>query len=212
MLTSYPISKHTVSETSFFNYTNALLAERSYLLEDAHPDWKHKARHAGPLSNNSTSPYANLPVTYRGQKITVAQWFDRLHAAEALWVQFARDAALPDFESTVLEYHDRVSAAGALTDDSEAEAEAEAEGLGLGLGLVFSDDQGDGSSTAATTPSSEDSFYLGAGGGGRDAAAVATNSVPAVPGVVKPKKLVRVGHAYALGPERIAKPFMLQAL
>jgi hypothetical protein len=30
------------SECAFFNYTNQLTAELRYLLEDAHPDWKHK--------------------------------------------------------------------------------------------------------------------------------------------------------------------------
>ncbi|KIX98509.1 uncharacterized protein Z520_05810 [Fonsecaea multimorphosa CBS 102226] len=86
------------SETAFFNYMNALSAERRYLLEDAHPDWKHKASRAG------LSQYGELLLTCRGKEMTVAEWFDQLQRAEQLWVQEAKDAELPDFESTVTEY------------------------------------------------------------------------------------------------------------
>ncbi|KIW63097.1 hypothetical protein PV04_09974 [Phialophora macrospora] len=101
-LTPLPGMPGSYSETSFFNYINAVSAERGYLLQDAHPDWKHKARLAGLLS--STSPYANLPVTYRGKAMTVGEWMQQLSAAEARWVESARDAVLPDFEGTVHEY------------------------------------------------------------------------------------------------------------
>ncbi|KAK5202235.1 hypothetical protein LTR41_012021, partial [Exophiala xenobiotica] len=92
----------TDSEPSFFNYINALSAERSYLLRDAHPDWKHKAQQAGLLS--PTCPYANLPITYRGKAMTIGQWMQQLSAAEPLWVDTARAADLPDFDATVKEY------------------------------------------------------------------------------------------------------------
>ncbi|ETI19442.1 hypothetical protein G647_09276 [Cladophialophora carrionii CBS 160.54] len=112
-LTPLPGMPGSYSETSFFNYINAVSAERAYLLQDAHPDWKHKARLAGLLS--PSSPYANIPVTYRGKSMTVAEWMQQLNAAEELWIQSARDAVLPDFEGTVLEYQSQ----------SEMESESE---------------------------------------------------------------------------------------
>ncbi|EXJ53989.1 hypothetical protein A1O7_09326 [Cladophialophora yegresii CBS 114405] len=113
-LTPLPGMPGSYSETSFFNYMNAVSAERAYLLQDAHPDWKHKARLAGLLS--PSSPYANIPVTYRGKSMTVVEWMQQLSAAEALWIQSARDAVLPDFEGTVLEYQTF------LGDESESES------------------------------------------------------------------------------------------
>ncbi|KAH0841749.1 hypothetical protein AYO21_01018 [Fonsecaea monophora] len=86
------------SESAFFNYMNAVSAERRYLVEDAHPDWKHKASRAG------LSQYGDLVLTCRGKEMTVSEWFDQLQRAEKLWVQQAKDAELPDFESTVTEY------------------------------------------------------------------------------------------------------------
>ncbi|KIW98677.1 uncharacterized protein Z519_00338 [Cladophialophora bantiana CBS 173.52] len=86
------------SEGAFFNYMNALSAERRYLLEDAHPDWKHKASRAG------LSQYGELLLTCRGKEMTVREWFEQLQRAEQLWIQEAKDAELPDFESTVTEY------------------------------------------------------------------------------------------------------------
>jgi len=86
------------SEGAFFNYTNALSAERRYLLEDAHPDWKHKASRA------RLAQYGDIVLTCRGKEMTVSEWFDELQRTEQLWIQQARAADLPDFESTVIEY------------------------------------------------------------------------------------------------------------
>jgi hypothetical protein len=158
------------SETSFFNYINAVSAERGYLLQDAHPDWKHKARLAGLLS--PTSPYANVPVTYRGKAMTVADWMQQLSAAEALWIQSARDAVLPDFESTVLEYQ--------TLGELESELESESE-----------------SATPSEASFSEDDRW---------GANAPVGVMRKLPDVVKPQ----IGHAYELGPERIAQA--LQAL
>ena len=88
------------SETAFFNYVNAITAERTYLLQDAHPEWKHKARVAG-LTNPD---HANMSLIYRGKEITVAQWFSQLSETENAWIRRARETELPEFESTVLEF------------------------------------------------------------------------------------------------------------
>ena len=94
------------SEISSFNYTNALAAERSYLLEDAHPDWKHKARLISSylLSSGALNSYANI-----------SKWMTQLRQAESRWIQFARDSQVPDFEGTVLEYESSVSESGSVT-------------------------------------------------------------------------------------------------
>ncbi|KIX03661.1 uncharacterized protein Z518_07214 [Rhinocladiella mackenziei CBS 650.93] len=106
------------SEGAFFNYVNHLAAERRYLLEDAHPDWKHKASRAG-LNN-----YGELLLTFRGKEMTVAEWFSQLQAAEAFWIHEAKQTELPDFESTVLEYQSQSSTPSSeVGEDDEAEAE-----------------------------------------------------------------------------------------
>lgn len=88
------------SETAFFNYANHLAAERRYLLEDAHPDWKHKASRAG-LHN---SEYEGLLLTFRGKEMTMRKWFQQLQRAEAVWIREAQQAAIPDFEATIVEF------------------------------------------------------------------------------------------------------------
>jgi hypothetical protein len=91
------------SEGAFFNYVNHLSAERRYLLEDALPDWKHKATRAG------LKRYNDLILTFRGKDMTVAEWFTQLQAAVTLWCHEARQAELPDFDSTILEYESQSS-------------------------------------------------------------------------------------------------------
>jgi hypothetical protein len=95
------------SETSFFTYINALRAERSYLLEDAHPDWKHKAR------QTCLSRYSHLLLTpttvspggsLQSKATTVGEWYARLIAAENEWIESAKGLVEPEFESTVDEY------------------------------------------------------------------------------------------------------------
>ncbi|ETI26753.1 hypothetical protein G647_10198, partial [Cladophialophora carrionii CBS 160.54] len=101
-LTALQDTPGTYSEVPFFNYINTLSVERPYLVHDAHPDWKHKARQTGILS--PTSPYASLRLTYRGRTITIGQWMQRLSAAESLWVDTAQAVDLPDFDATIREY------------------------------------------------------------------------------------------------------------
>ncbi|KIW10840.1 hypothetical protein PV08_10139 [Exophiala spinifera] len=91
------------SEGAFFNYVNHVAAERRYLLEDAHTDWRHKASRAG------LQQYGDLSLVFRGKEMTVSQWFTRLQAAEAFWIQAAKETELPDFESTVLEFQSQTT-------------------------------------------------------------------------------------------------------
>jgi len=86
------------SEGAFFNYVNHLAAERQYLLEDALPDWKHKA------SRVRLEDYADMTVTFRGREMTVAEWYSRLTDTVGYWSYEAMAMELPDFEETVAEY------------------------------------------------------------------------------------------------------------
>ncbi|EXJ90952.1 hypothetical protein A1O1_04059 [Capronia coronata CBS 617.96] len=123
------------SEGAFFNYVNHVAAERRYLLEDAHPDWKHKASRAG------IHQYGDLVIDFRGKQMTVAEWFSQLKAAEAFWIQEAAQTELPDFESTVLEYRSLSSTPTSETSDASegligmpvptGRKAVDAEGLGL---------------------------------------------------------------------------------
>ncbi|KAJ4585268.1 hypothetical protein HRR81_001077 [Exophiala dermatitidis] len=101
-----------VSEGAFFNYVNHVAAERRYLLEDAHPDWKHKASRVG------LQQYGDLVITFRGKEMTVAEWFSQLKEAEAFWLQEAAQTELPDFESTVSEYWSLSSTPTSETSDA----------------------------------------------------------------------------------------------
>ncbi|EHY60156.1 hypothetical protein HRR83_009120 [Exophiala dermatitidis] len=100
------------SEGAFFNYVNHVAAERRYLLEDAHPDWKHKASRVG------LQQYGDLVITFRGKEMTVAEWFSQLKEAEAFWLQEAAQTELPDFESTVSEYWSLSSTPTSETSDA----------------------------------------------------------------------------------------------
>ncbi|KAL6249216.1 hypothetical protein RBB50_004279 [Rhinocladiella similis] len=106
------------SEGAFFNYVNHVAAERRYLLEDAHTDWRHKASRAG------LQQYGDLSLTFRGKQMTVNEWFTRLQTAEAFWIQAAKETELPDFESTILEFQSQTT-----TPSSESADEVEDVGL-----------------------------------------------------------------------------------
>jgi hypothetical protein len=90
---------YTLSESAFFNYTNQLSAERSYLLEDAFPDWRYKIR----LLLRSLSPYAERHIKFRGETITIQEWIDRLCSITETWQDGAREVDLPDFDEMVQE-------------------------------------------------------------------------------------------------------------
>lgn len=113
------------------------------MLEDAHPDWKHKASRVG------LQQYGDLVLTFRGKEMTMREWFFQLQAAESFWIQGAQDMELPEFESTVLEYHSQSSTPAS---DTASEGEGEdvmgdpvstgrkvvgASGLGLGVAKVL---------------------------------------------------------------------------
>ncbi|KAK6364801.1 hypothetical protein LTS17_011906 [Exophiala oligosperma] len=115
-LVELPLGRKTgtvnYSEGAFFNYVNHVAAERRYLLEDAHTDWRHKASRAG------LQQYAHLLLTFRGKEMTVSEWFTQLQAAETFWIQAAKETELPDFESTILEFQSQTT-----TPSSENEVE-----------------------------------------------------------------------------------------
>ena len=85
------------SEGAYFNYVNHCAAEQRYLIEDAFPDWRHKASRAG------LNKYHALSVTFGGRQTTIAEWFAQLQTAVTFWCQQARAITLPDFDTTVLE-------------------------------------------------------------------------------------------------------------
>src|SRR5690349_9938721 len=90
------------SECAFFNYNNQLTAELRYLLEDAHPDWKHKASRAGLVFNDGK--YRDLCMRFHGKDVTLQQWFKQLENTEALWIREATRFEMPQFETTIWEY------------------------------------------------------------------------------------------------------------
>ncbi|KIV92271.1 hypothetical protein PV10_06726 [Exophiala mesophila] len=85
------------SEEAYFNYVNHCAAEKRYLIEDAFPDWRHKASRAG------LNKYHALSVTFGGRQMTIAEWFAQLQTAVTFWCQQARAITLPDFDTTILE-------------------------------------------------------------------------------------------------------------
>jgi len=102
------------SEGAFFNYVNHVAAEKRYILEDALPDWKHKA------SRVKLSDYADLPINFRGQQMTVAEWFSQLKETVGFWSQEAKGMALPDFEETISEFQSLSSTPMSETSETEA--------------------------------------------------------------------------------------------
>lgn len=52
--------------------------------------------------------------------MTIAQWLQQLSQAESLWVETAREAELPDFEGTVIEYHSLSESESISSTPSEA--------------------------------------------------------------------------------------------
>lgn len=98
-----PANSDQDSEGAYFNYVNHCAAEQRYLVEDAFPDWRHKASRAG-LKN-----YHGLRVTFAGKEMTIAEWFAQLQTAVTFWSQQARAITLPDFDTTVLELQSQIT-------------------------------------------------------------------------------------------------------
>lgn len=93
-----PVNSFIDSESAFFTYVNAVVAERRYIVEDVFPDWKHKA------SRIKLDDYANLPLTFCGTQTTISQWFDRLQKTVGYWAHEAVNTPVPDFNETVTEW------------------------------------------------------------------------------------------------------------
>lgn len=53
--------------------------------------------------------YHDLNLTFRGEDMTIAEWFTRLHTAVTFWCHEARATELPDFDTTVLEYQSQTN-------------------------------------------------------------------------------------------------------
>lgn len=90
------------SEPAFFNYINQLRAEREYLLQEALPDFRHKAARV-----NSELQQYRIRASLQdeaGKKIEFATWWKSLQVEVDRWMEEAEDTDLPDFDETVAEF------------------------------------------------------------------------------------------------------------
>lgn len=90
------------SEPAFFTYTSQLQSEKRYLLEEALPDWRHKA--ARVLQEHSA---CDTKVLSRGKVETgmdFETWWTKLQEEVDKWLEEAENRVTPDFEDTVAEY------------------------------------------------------------------------------------------------------------
>lgn len=94
----------TVSESSYFNFNNALNAERSYFLHDALPDWRHKAS----LARAALHPYISTPNDADAEAVEAArailEWWQCLQTTVSSWSSEVRATILLDYEDTIDEY------------------------------------------------------------------------------------------------------------
>jgi hypothetical protein len=65
------------------NYWNRIAAEKSYLLDEAGPDFQHKGRLLQPFLVEAND---------------LAKWWVRLAEAAQAWIQYATAIKLPDHE------------------------------------------------------------------------------------------------------------------
>ncbi len=90
------------SEPAFFNYTNHLQAEKRYLLEEALPDWRHKA-----VRLNHEQRQLDTKVLFRDRAGITGDfktWWIALTAEVDKWLEDAEDTDIPDFDVTVADY------------------------------------------------------------------------------------------------------------
>lgn len=89
-----------VSEVSFFTYCRQIQAEQSYLVQDAFPDFRHKAARV------RLAPFSELSFsTAEGDSLmTVAEWWSNVQETVRQWRDDASATEIPDFEDTVSEY------------------------------------------------------------------------------------------------------------
>ena len=91
------------SEPAFFNYTNHLQAEKRYLLEEALPDWQHKAARL-----NHEQRHSGTKILFRdhtGIMVDFKTWWSRLKAEVDKWLEDAKDTDIPSFDKTMADYH-----------------------------------------------------------------------------------------------------------
>src|SRR5277367_1116113 len=90
------------SEPAFFTYTSQLQSEKRYLLEEALPDWRHKA--ARVLQEHSA---CDIKVLFSSKVETGTDfetWRTELQEEADKWLEEAENRVIPDFEDTVAEY------------------------------------------------------------------------------------------------------------
>lgn len=106
---------YNYSESALFNYTNQMAAERSYLLNDAYPDWRHKLQSV----MCRFSPYSENYISFRGESITIQEWIDRLCSTAETWSDTARDTEISDFDEAEVVSELHFSQARQLAVESE---------------------------------------------------------------------------------------------
>ena len=90
------------SEPAFFTYTSQLQSEKRYLLEEALPDWRHKA--ARVLQEHSA---CDTKVLFRIKVETGTDfetWWTELQEEVDKWLEEVENRVVPDFKDTVAEY------------------------------------------------------------------------------------------------------------
>lgn len=86
------------SEPAFHNYINFLLAEKTYFLEEAIVDWRHKAMRIDFAGHH------DMTVQIEGKSTTALRWWAAIQDTVETWTDGVEDIDIPDFEETVQEY------------------------------------------------------------------------------------------------------------
>jgi hypothetical protein len=90
------------SEPAFFTYQNQLRAEKRYLLEEALPDWRHKAARVFQEHRHSDNK-----AVFSGRTVPQTDfetWWSKLQEEIHKLLEDAEDTEVPEFEDTVAEY------------------------------------------------------------------------------------------------------------
>lgn len=90
------------SEPAFFNYQNHLRAEKRYLLEEALPDWRHKA--ARVFHEHRQCDVKAVFHGNAGSQLDFETWWTRLQEEVGKWLEDTEDTEIPEFENTVAEH------------------------------------------------------------------------------------------------------------
>jgi len=81
------------------------------------PDWRHKARDV------KLHKYGDLSFTFQGKQTTVSQWWAQVQFKVSRWLNAAHEVEVPEFEDTVLEYHQLSQNVTPITTPSSESAE-----------------------------------------------------------------------------------------